>query len=228
MMAAADLVVAGNAFLAEGAASCGAGARVAVIPTCVDPLLYSPANHRRRGPGIQMAWIGSSSTLQGLEQSRDLWEHLGQRIPGLILKLICDRPLAMQRLRVNFCPWSEAGEAAALADADIGISWLPADAWSRGKCGLKVLQYMAAGLPVVANPVGVQAEMVQHGSTGFLAETPEQWRAAVQSLASDPALRSRLGQAGRERLEREFSVAAGAAKWKDVLDRLGASARKAG
>ena len=175
-----------------------------------------------------MAWIGSSSTLQGLEQSRDLWEHLGERIPGLVLKLVCDRPLTMERLRVDFCAWSEAGEAAALADADIGISWVPDDAWSRGKCGLKVLQYMAAGLPVVANPVGVQAEMVQHGRTGFLAETPEQWHEAVQHLAADAALRSRLGHAGRQRLEREFSVTAGATLWQNTLERLDGSARKAG
>ena len=64
-------------------------------------------------------------------------------------------------------PWTEASEAVEIAGADIGISWMPDDAWSRGKCGLKVLQYLAAGLPVVANPVGVQIEMVRHGETGF-------------------------------------------------------------
>ena len=87
--------------------------------------------------------------------------------------------MQLQHLPVRSCPWSESSEAAAIATADIGIAWVPDDLWSRGKCGLKILQYMAAGLPVVANPVGVQAEMVQHGETGFLAETSDQWHEAI-------------------------------------------------
>jgi glycosyltransferase involved in cell wall biosynthesis len=97
---------------------------------------------------------------------------------------------------------------------------VPDDLWSRGKCGLKVLQYMAAGLPVVANPVGVQADLVRQGETGFLAETPDQWAEAVGRLGSDPALRRRMGRAGRQRVEAEFSVAAGAACWVELLERL--------
>ena len=134
--------------------------------------------------------------------------------------MICDRFLSLQHLPVVRCLWSEAAAPAALADADIGISWLPDDLWSRGKCGLKVLQYMAAGLPVVANPVGLQAELVRHGETGFLAETPAQWRAAIERLTHDPALRRRLGCAGRQRVETMFSVAAGATCWLTLLDRL--------
>src|SRR5207249_4095705 len=109
----------------------------------------------------------------------------------------CDQFLRLRHLPVIDCPWTEAGEAAALASADIGISWLPDDPWSRGKCGLKVLQYMAAGLPVVANAVGVHAELVSHGQTGFLVETPQEWAEAVRTLAQDPRLRRRMGRAGR-------------------------------
>src|SRR5207249_9771653 len=117
------------------------------------------------------------------------------------LKLICDRFLKFANLPVTRCRWSGEDEAGDLATADIGISWLPDDAWSRGKCGLKVLQYMAAGLPVVANPVGVQAELVRDGETGFLVRTPEQWQQAIGRLTHDPQLRQRLGQAGRRRVE---------------------------
>ena len=220
MVQAADAVIAGNAFLAGRARACGAtDDKVHVVPTCVDPVRYA-ARHERLGAGVQLAWIGSSSTLQGLEQSRALWDYLGQRLPDIALKLICDRPLSLRFLPVHFRPWSEASEAAELASADIGVSWLPDDDWSRGKCGLKVLQYMAAGLPVVANPVGVQAQMVQHGVTGYLAETPEGWGWAIEKLAGNPGLRRRLGQAGRELLEQEFSVAAGAARWQAVLEQL--------
>ncbi len=139
-------------------------------------------------------------------------------MPGLRLKVICDRFLELKHLPVVRCPWAEETEAVELAAADVGISWVPDDQWSRGKCGLKVLQYMAAGLPVVANPVGVHVEMVRHGDNGFLAETPGQWAEAVARLAHDPALRRRMGRSGRRRVESDYSVPAGAARWLNVLD----------
>src|SRR5207237_3454969 len=141
------------------------------------------------------------------------FEELGKTIPAIQLKVICDRSLTLEHLPVEFCPWREDTEAAEIARGDIGVSWLPDDLWSAGKCGLKVLQYMAAGLPVVANPVGVQADLVRHGETGFLAETPQQWVDAVGRLAHDPALRQRMGKAGRQRVGGEFGVASGAARW---------------
>jgi glycosyltransferase involved in cell wall biosynthesis len=102
--------------------------------------------------------------------------------------------------------WSAATEAEELADADLGVSWLPDDGWSLGKCGLKVLQFMAAGLPVVANPVGVHCQMVVHGETGFLVRTPHEWREAIEALAGDPTLRSRFGAAGRRLAEERYGV----------------------
>ena len=85
---------------------------------------------------------------------------------------------------------------------------------------MKILQYMAAGLPVVANPVGVHPEMVVHGETGFLANTPEEWIEAVGCLMHDRDLRRRMGRAGRRRLETHFSVRAGAARWLELLGGL--------
>jgi len=220
MVRAADLVVAGNGFLGDRAAAEIGAARVRIVPTCVDPGRYVLARHERAGSGVRLVWIGSSSTLQGLQRTAALWNEIGRRCPGVALKLICDGELPLAQLPVECCPWSEATEAAALAGADIGISWLPDDDWSRGKCGLKVLQYMAAGLPVVANAVGVQAVMVRHGETGFLAETPAEWCAAVARLAGDPALRRRMGHAGRRVVENQYSVAVGADCWVRILERL--------
>jgi glycosyltransferase involved in cell wall biosynthesis len=216
LMETADLVVAGNAYLANQAARWTAPSRVQVIPTCVDPVRYPLARHQAAG-AAELVWIGSSSTLRGIEQIAPLLEHLGRHLPGLRLKLICDRFVKLRELPIVTCPWSADTEAEALAAADIGISWLPDDSWSRGKCGLKILQYMAAGLPVVANPVGVQAELVTPGETGFLASTAAEWAEAIGRLAADPELRRRLGRAARQRVEHDFSVAAGAARWNALL-----------
>jgi glycosyltransferase involved in cell wall biosynthesis len=125
--------------------------------------------------------------------------------------------LQLEHLPVEFRSWSQATETRDLADADIGISWLPDDGWSAGKCGLKVLQYMAAGLPVVANSVGLQRRLVRPGENGFLADTPDAWENAVRRLAKDPELRRRMGAAGRQRVEADYRVEVGAAAWEKVL-----------
>jgi glycosyltransferase involved in cell wall biosynthesis len=206
---AADTVIAGNDFLADCALRAGARAeQVRVIPTCIDTRRYVPSAGARGAARLEFVWIGSSSTLRGLERRRLLWERLGRELPGSRLRVVCDRFPRFDPLSVVAVPWSEASEAAALAEADVGISWMPDDLWSRGKCGLKVLQYQAAGLPVLANPVGVHAELIAPGVTGFLVSTPEEWVEAAWTLAHDPALRRTMGRAARAAVEAGYSVAA--------------------
>ncbi len=220
MVRCADAVIAGNVFLAEQAARWTAERSIQVIPTCVDPKRYPLAEPAKKGSGLELVWVGSSSTLRGLHAIAPLLEDIGRNVPGVRLKLLCDRFLTLHHLPVLPVPWTEANETAEIAGADIGISWLPDDEWSRGKCGLKVLQYLAAGLPVIANPVGVQMEMVRHGESGFLARTPEQWIEAVRRLAKDAELRRCMGRAGRRLVETRYSIAVGAARWLRLLERL--------
>jgi glycosyltransferase involved in cell wall biosynthesis len=209
-----DYVVAGNQFLAEHARPFAR--HVDVIPTCVEPTRYPLAEHLQDHTA-QLVWIGSASTLRGLEQQRAWFESLGRRLPDVSLRLVCDEFLAFHRLRVIPRLWSEETEATDLAAADIGIAWMPDDDWSRGKCGLKVLQYMAAGLPVIANPVGVHCEMIRDGENGFLVRTPAEWTDAVEYLSRHSDVRRRMGLAGRARVEKEYSVAHGARLWLEVL-----------
>jgi glycosyltransferase involved in cell wall biosynthesis len=223
---ACDAVLAGNTFLKTRALARVERPIVHLVPTCVDPRLYHPAEPGQGRGGAQLVWVGSSSTLKGLERSATLLESIGSSVPGVRLKLVCDRSLALKGLAVDFCPWSEASEAADIASASIGISWVPDDEWSRGKCGLKVLQYMAAGLPVVANPVGVHVELIRHEETGFLAETPDEWVTAIGRLAADPALRVRMGRMGRRLVEERYSVSVGAQRWLTVLASLEPSAAR--
>lgn len=205
----ADAIVAGNDFLADCALRAGARVEdVHVVPTCVDPARYPLASHEPDDRPADLVWIGSSSTLRGLEQPDAIWQALASARRDLRLRVICDRfPVAFP-LSVAAVRWSEADEARLLSEGGIGVSWLPDDVWSRGKCGLKVLQYQAAGLPVVANPVGCQCEMIQPGATGFLASTPSEWVDAVRLLVDDADLRRRMGLAARRQVETDYSVAA--------------------
>lgn len=212
----ADAVVAGNSILAESA-----GPRAVLIPTCIDIGRYATIDKPTSNERITLVWVGSSSTLKGLESRRELFESLGRTVPGLRLKVICDRFPVFEHLPVDAVPWKEQSEAIEIAAGDIGIAWVPDDPWSRGKCGLKLLQYQAAGLPVVANPVGVQAEIVRPGTNGYSATTIEEWIAAIRALAADPSLRRRLGEAGREQVRTLYSVDVGGAKWVALLNRLG-------
>lgn len=213
-----DAVVAGNRFLADEVRPLNPN--VAVIPTCVDPTAYPFAEHTRPPGEARLVWVGSSSTLQGLERNREMLDVIGRTVPGVRLAVVCDRFPTFDSLPVDAVQWNGATEAAETASSDIGIGWVPDDPWSRGKCGLKLLQYMAAGLAVVANPVGVQADMISPGETGLLATTVEEWVNAISALTNDPHLRRRLGRAGRERVEREYSVTVGGQMWNEVLNRL--------
>ncbi|HTK74063.1 MAG TPA: glycosyltransferase family 4 protein, partial [Gemmataceae bacterium] len=200
--------------------------RVSVIPTCVDPVIYPLATHDERD-GIHLVWVGSHSTLRGLERFGHVLSAIGREVPQVRLKLICDQFLELPDLTIERCLWNGQTEAREIAAADVGISWVPDDSWSRGKCGLKVLQYQAAGLPVIANPVGVQSEMVRDNETGFLATTAGDWVAAVRRL-TDAALRRRLGGSARREVEARYSVAAGARRWLAVLRGMAPLLRQSG
>jgi glycosyltransferase involved in cell wall biosynthesis len=224
---AADAVIAGNHYLQEQAAEYVDPARVHLVPTCVDPGLYPLARHLRTGADLKLVWIGQHSTLNCLYFAEPYLAAAARCLVGLELRVICNRFPQLNGIRVVPRQWSQATEASEVADADVGISWLPDDPWSLGKCGLKVLQYMAAGLPVIANPVGMNKEMVLHGQTGFLAATPEEWAQATQTLAADPELRARMGAAGRRLVEQEFSVARWGFSFASLIDNLARQAATA-
>jgi hypothetical protein len=203
---AADAVVAGNDYLRQYAAAYTDPRRIHLIPTCVEPDWYRAAVHQRSGAAVRLAWIGQRAVLPSLACASEQLAAASRALPGLALWLICDTVPEGLPLSVVLRPWSSASEADDLAESDIGISWLVDDLWSPGKCGLKVLQYMAAGLPVVANPVGIHRRLIADGVTGFLAETPAEWARAITRLAADPSLRTQMGAAARQRVIDEYSV----------------------
>ncbi len=222
MMEAADVVVAGNHYLAGRAREFRSHSQTYIVPTCINPSLY-PANHyqREKGTPFYLVWIGSSSTLQGMESQAPLWNSIGKGVEEAILRVICDRFPKWDAIKVEGRPWAKTTEAQDLASAHVGLSWIPDDPWSRGKCGLKVLQYMASGLPVVANPIGVHLEMITQGVNGFLCKSPEEWVDAIRWLRDNPEKAKTMGHAGRAIVEERYSIRAGFDSWAKILNELG-------
>lgn len=197
----ARMVIAGNEVLAGTARRWAR--RVEVVPTPVELDRYperAPADRRPR----TLVWIGLPENLDYLETLRPVVGRLAREVPDLALRVVCSRFPDWPEVRVEGVPWTAEGEPEALATAGVGLMPLVDNEWGRGKCAFKLLQYMAAGLPCVASPVGANPGVVDEGVSGYLAATPEQWEAALRRLVDDPELGLRLGRAGRERVRRDF------------------------
>jgi glycosyltransferase involved in cell wall biosynthesis len=199
MLDSSSVVFAGNEYLAEQCT----GAETVVVPTAVDESHYS--ERVLKAPGCVLVWIGSSSTRKYLEHHRGVLEELGGRFPCLILKVIADFDFHLVNMKVINVPWSADSEAAQLASAHIGIAPMTDNAWTKGKCALKIVQYMAAGLPVISSSVGANREVVVHGETGLLADGVGEWLQAAELLSQSPAERDRMGSAGYHRMLKHYS-----------------------
>ena len=210
-----DVVWGGNAHLVKAAADYADN--VTLLPTSLNPRRYTP--RAVPGPGTDLIWIGSDSTRKYLEAILPSLESAAKRIPKLRLTVLADFDLTSDTLEIVPIEWSAEAEISALPRADIGLAPLWDDDWCRGKCGLKVLQYMAAGLPVVTSPVGVNAELVADGVSGLHASDVEQWERAVCKLSADPELRLAMGRAGRAALE-PFDIETVAATMATSLEAL--------
>ena len=213
-----EQVWAGNLYLADRARQYNEA--VKILPTSLDYRKYL-LEVEKDSDYFDLVWIGSRSTQKYLKESLPLLESLSEIIPNLRLKIVADFDLPTKRLETVAVPWSEEVEAEALASAHVGIAPMPDDPWTKGKCGLKVLQYMAAGLPVVSSPAGVNREIVQQGVTGFLAEKAGDWKTAIERLFHDSELRHSMGKAGQKRVIEHFSVDETFRKMSESLNSLG-------
>jgi hypothetical protein len=156
-----------------------------------------------------VGWIGSKATLPYLEARAAELSALVASGRVIRLRVVADAaPVLPPGIAVEHVPWSREGEAQALEGMHVGFAPLPDDAWTRGKCGFKVVQMLGAGRPVVASPVGVQAEQVKHGETGFLGASSAQLLDGLIRLVDDPGLRARMGAAAREDARARWSRAA--------------------
>ncbi len=187
---------------------------VTVLPTTIDTDAYVPGEKPVHGRPV-LGWSGSVTTLPYLSGIRDTLVRLRQRV-DFELRVIGGE-LSIPGIDVSCRPWRAETEVPDLRELDVGIMPLPDDPWTRGKCGLKALQYMALGIPAVVSPVGVNSEIVDHGVNGFLATTPEKWIESMAVLLRDADLRARLGTRARQTVEERYSARVHAPRLVEVL-----------
>ena len=205
VMAASDLVMAGNPYLSDYAQRGGAR-QVETVPTIVDLDAYQVRSDATDGDKLRVGWIGTPQTWQALAHPiHKVLDTLLEK-QGALFRAVGAGLDADTKGTLEILPWTEATEVALIQSMDIGVMPLPDTPWARGKCGYKLIQYMACGLPVVASPVGVNRDIVEHGVNGFLAESDDEWRAAIKKLLNDPDLRRRMGAAGRKKVEEQYSL----------------------
>lgn len=181
--------------------------RTMLLPTVVDTELYGAAPGPRPDRPVTIGWIGSPSTWPYMRPILPLLRELAAS-RGIRIRVVGAGPAAAADAfpGLDLIEWSEAREVEDVRAMDIGVMPLPDDIWALGKCGYKLIQYMACALPVVASPVGVNSEIVSPGENGFLATGEAEWRDSLVRLIGDPALRHSFGAAGRRRVEQHCSL----------------------
>ena len=213
VMRHAAVVVAGNEYLAERAREAEA-ARVEVIPTVVDTQRYRP----RQGPANEVpvvGWVGTPRTSRYLQTLLPVFEALQRE---LLVRFVAvgARAADFAGTPVEVWPWSEDSEVQSIQHFDIGIMPLTESPWERGKCGYKLIQYMACGVPAVASPVGVNSVIVKPGENGLLAND-EEWEQQLAVLLKDAETRRSYGERGRMDIEAWYSLEAQAPRFFNAI-----------
>lgn len=191
---------------------------VEVIPTCIDLERHTPKAYPARDR-VVLGWTGLKDNLGYLEPIEPMLRELAQEY-GISMHVATGKPYELDGVAVENEPWTLAREVDYLQYADIGLMPLHDTPRARGKCAFKALQYMAVGTPVVLSPVGMNAEVVEDGISGFLADSPGEWKEKLARLIADPALRERMGRAARERVREHYSHGVYYPVLRDLLERV--------
>jgi len=201
VMKSSAMVIAGNSYLADRAFKAGAR-RVQEIPTVVSQEAFVPKIYNNPIPII--GWIGSMSTAMYLEKLRPILKDLSSRFSFRIR--IVGAEVYWDDLPVDCIQWRENQEVENVQSFDIGIMPLNDSPWERGKCGFKLIQYMACGKPVVADSIGANKDIIINKEVGFLVSSEDEWRESLGFLLKDSELRRSMGDAGRLRFTEKYSL----------------------
>jgi len=223
MVKGSDVVTVGNGFLKNEVLKVDRKKKVFVIPTCIDTDFYPQKKKVSKKSEMILGWIGTKGNVKYLRRLEPVFEIIHQRFPQVQLKIVSNDFYDSSSLPIIKKPWKLEDENADLISFDIGLMPLNDDLWSRGKCGLKIVQYLSVGVPVVCTPVGINSDIIQNGENGFWATTDQEWIDRLSTLIQDPDLRYQMGLKGIERVEKEYSLAVTSEKFFRILQNLSRS-----
>jgi glycosyltransferase involved in cell wall biosynthesis len=221
VMSSASLVISGNEYLAERAKQAGAK-RVEILPSVVDVHRYKVKKESGTS-STRIGWIGSPVTAPYLDKAREALQILSREVDIHLILIGAGTVAPFTGIRTRALPWDEELELSIGELFDIGIMPLVDGPFERGKCGYKLIQYMAGGLAVIASPVGVNRQIIDAGRSGFLASSTEEWLQAFRSLSHNQELCAEMGRAGRQKAEQMYNLSVTAPQLLGLL----ASAQKA-
>ncbi len=214
--ALSNSVIVGNEYLASYASN--HNTNVVIIPSTIDFKDYKISSKVEASDRICIGWTGSFSTIKHFETIQPALKRIKEKYADRVyFKLIGDPSYINNELSIQGVRWNAETEAQDLSELEIGIMPLPDNEWTKGKCGMKGLQYMALEIPTIMSPVGVNKDIIQDGQNGFLASGTEEWVDKLSLLIEDATLRKKLAKAGRKTVEKEFSVEANKEKWLAVF-----------
>jgi glycosyltransferase involved in cell wall biosynthesis len=220
MVKGSDVVTVGNQFLKNEVLKVDREKKVFVIPTSIDTNLYPRKKKISNHEEIILGWIGTKGNLKYLKKLEPVFEAIRKRFPLVRLKIVSNGFYNSSHLPVIKKPWRLEEENDDLVSFDIGLMPLDDDLWSRGKCGLKIIQYLSVGVPVVCTPVGINLDIVKNGENGFWATNQEEWVGRLSTLIQNKDLRYKMGLKGMEKVEREYSLTVASEKFFNVLQSL--------
>ena len=212
-------VIAGNSVLAGYAKRFNS--QVSVIPTVVDCDVYQFKPVCDHAEPLVVGWMGSPSTASYLltiaPALRQLAETFGNRVK---FRFVGCEDIGMNLPRSSYLPFDLSSELPDIRSLDIGIMPMPDTPWTRGKCAFKAIQYMAAGVPTIASPVGVTVELIQHGENGLLAQSANEWFRQLCELVNNLELRRRLCMSARRTIEERFSLQVWGPRFVSLIETL--------
>lgn len=203
VMKMASCVVVCNDYL-SGRAKSNFAKEIKIFPTVIDFSLYTYHKEFRKDK-FTIGWVGSPHTAKYLLLIKDALKEISKD-EFVSIAVLGSGEIKIDDIKINIIPWDEETEIENIRTFDVGIMPLDNSQWERGKCGFKLIQYMACGIPVIASPVEINKIIVQHEKNGYLAETINEWIKYFRLLKNDIELRTKLGNYGRVVVEKEYSL----------------------